>query len=423
MASLAKNNRNIITPKEKKVVLENFISLTTLQGINYFLPIIVLPYLIRIIGAEKFGLIAFAQAFIQYFMILTEYGFNLSATREISLCKEGKKEVCKIFSAVMSAKIILAGAAFLILLLVINFIPRFKSDWIVYILSFGAVIGNTLFPVWFFQGKEKMTYITVINVAGGLIYALLIFLCVKDAQDYLYVPVLNSFYFIITGLIGLFVVFKKFKIEFIVQTYGNVKAELKKGWDIFISNVAINTYTTTRIFAVGLLTNNILTGYYTVAERVAGLIQAFPLLSFSQAIYPRMSKIFLKNKKRAIYLMRKIQDSTTSIFAIVIPIIFLLTPMITRILCGIESQEAITSLRLLLVSAFFVGANAFKVQFLLVCGRADLYSKIHVLAALIGLPLVFILITYYSFLGAALSAVLLEIGIFILTFRFIEKFG
>src|SRR3989338_2604121 len=93
-----------ITPNEKKIVLANFISLTTLQGINYVLPVIVLPYLIRVIGPEKFGLVAFSQAFVQYFMIFTDYGFSLSATREISLCRGQKGKICSIFSSVMTVK-------------------------------------------------------------------------------------------------------------------------------------------------------------------------------------------------------------------------------------------------------------------------------------------------------------------------------
>ncbi|MDO9573217.1 MAG: oligosaccharide flippase family protein, partial [Candidatus Omnitrophota bacterium] len=88
----------IITKQEKKIVFQNFISLSTLQGINYILPLIVLPYLIRVIGIEKFGLIAFAQALVQYFMILTDYGFSLSATRKISLCADSDKKISAIFS-------------------------------------------------------------------------------------------------------------------------------------------------------------------------------------------------------------------------------------------------------------------------------------------------------------------------------------
>ena len=354
-------------------------------------------------------------------MILTDYGFSLSATREISLCHEENKKICAIFSSVMTVKIILAILSFLILLVIINFVPRFKHDWLIFLLSFGAVIGNSIFPVWFFQGTEKMSYIPKINIIGGVIYALCIFIFVKAPGDYLYIPLLNSLFFLITGVLGLYIVFKKFKVKFIFQTYGKIKQELKTGWDIFVSIVAINSYTTTRIFAVGLLTNNTFTGYYSIAEKIANLIQTFPLTSFSQAIYPRLSNIFAKNKTRALKIMRKIQYSTTSAFTIVIPILFLAAPWIVSIICGIEYKEITITLRLLLLSVFFIGANNFKVQFLLVCARADLYAKIHVAAALVGLPLIFLFINSFSYLGAAIATIIIEMGIFILTFKIAEK--
>ncbi|MDD5692717.1 MAG: oligosaccharide flippase family protein, partial [Candidatus Omnitrophica bacterium] len=253
--------RRIVTHRERRIVFKNFISLTTLQGMNYILPLAVLPYLIRVIGIERFGLIAFAQSFVQYFMILTDYGFTLSATREISLFGEHKEKSSAIFSSVMTVKFILAGISALALCAIIYFVPKFRNDWPVYILSFGTVIGSSLFPVWFFQGKEKMSYISVINVIGAVIYALCIFIFIKGPADYLLVPLLNSLLFIISGIWGLYIAFKRFDLRFVVQKYADIRKELRTGWDIFISILSVNAYTTTRIFAVGLLTNNVLTGF------------------------------------------------------------------------------------------------------------------------------------------------------------------
>ncbi|MFA4989236.1 MAG: flippase [Candidatus Omnitrophota bacterium] len=404
----------VITPKEKRVVLENFTSLSTLQGISYLIPLVILPYLIRVIGPEKFGLIAFAQALIQYFMIFTDYGFSLTATKKISLCKD-QKQASTVFSTVMTVKFILAFLSYLILLFLINAVPKFKHDWLLYVFSFGAVIGNTLFPVWLFQGAEKMKFITIINIIGGIIYTVSLFIFVKEPADYLLVPLLNSLFFIITGLLGLYIAFKEFDLEFVFQSYSNIREELKTGWEIFISTVAINTYTATRIFAVGLLTNNTLTGYYSIAEKITGVIQAFPLASLSQAIYPRMSKIFAKSKRRALRLMHKVQHSTTLTYLLAIPVLFFLAPVIVKIACGKNYPEAVISLKLLLLSIFFISANAFKIQFLLVCGRPDIYSRIHVLAALLGLPLIFIFIHYFSYLGAAAATITIEAIIFIST--------
>ena len=321
----------------------------------------------------------------------------------------------------MTVKLILVGVSFLILLVTINLIPRFRQDWLVYILSFGAVAGNTLFPVWLFQGKEKMAYTAGINAIGGITYAISVFVLVRTPADYLYVPLLNSLFLLVTGILGLYIAFRKFGLEFVFQTYEDIQRELKTGWHIFLSIVAINAYTTTRVFAVGLLTNNILTGYYSIAERIAGFIQSFPMDSFTQAIYPRLNKVFIKNKRRAVRLMHRAQHYTTTGFVICLPILFFFSPLITRIICGRSYPEVILALRFLIVSVFLVGANAFRVQFLLVCGRSDIYSKLHIAAALVGLPLIFVLIHYFSYLGAAISTTIIEAGVIIVTFRVVRK--
>lgn len=413
----------IITSREKRVVLENFISLTTLQGLSYVLPLAVLPYLVRVIGPERFGLIAFAQAFVQYFMIITDYGFSLSATRKISLCGRDKGATCAVFSSVLTVKLLLAGVCFLALLAIINFVPKFRNDWQVYALSFGAVVGNTLFPVWFFQGKERMVYIAGINIVGGIFYVTSIFLFVNGPSDYLLVPLFTSLFFLATGISGLYIAFRKFGLSFVFQRYRDIQQELRAGWDIFISVVAINAYTTTRVFAVGLLTNNVLTGYYSVAERVAGIIQSFPIDSLSQALYPRLTKIFVRNKARAAKLMRKIQRSVTFAYLITLPAVFFGAPLIAKAVCGKAYPEVILTLRALLLPVFLVAANAFRVQFLLVSGRPSAYSRLHLAAALIGLPLIFILTRFFSYLGAAWATALIEAGVILWTIRLVGTKG
>src|SRR5258708_36592627 len=100
---------------EGSKVLHNVKSLSWLQLVTYLFPLIILPYLFRVIGPEKFGLICFAQAFGQYFMILTDYGFSVSATKEISLCLENKTKFPNIIKSLMTKKQILTYLVFLTL--------------------------------------------------------------------------------------------------------------------------------------------------------------------------------------------------------------------------------------------------------------------------------------------------------------------
>jgi len=410
-----------MAPEEGKAVLSNFAALSTVQGITYILPIIIIPYLFRVIGPGKFGIIAFAQAFVQYFMILTDYGFTISATKEISLCSHDHHEVSRVFSAVMTVKLVLAFISLILLGIIVFFIPRFRIDWQVYILSFGIVVGNTLFPAWFFQGIEKMKHIAHLNIIGGFLMLLAIFILVRKAQDYLWIPTITSCGFLVTGVWAQAIVFKKFGVSYKFPGYPHLRQQISAGWDIFISNVAINAYTATRIFVVGLLTDKTITGFYAIAEKIAGAVQTFPLLSFSQAIFPRLSKIFNKDKALAFEIMRQIQLVTTGISFFCLSLAFIFTPEIVRVFCGGDYYSTVLSLRLLFIAVFFVSANAFRVQFLLVCGKTDVYSRIHVFMSMMGLPLIFFLVASLGFTGAAFASIGIEAGIFFITYYSIRN--
>ena len=421
LVKLIRKTYKMAHPRERKVVMKNVAFLSLLQAITYLVPIIIVPYLFRVLGPEKFGLIAFAQAFVQYFVILTDYGFNISATKEISLCRDEHAKVCRAFSSVMTVKLALAALSLLILGSIVYFVPRFRNDWLVYILSFGTVVGSTIFPLWFFQGTEKMHYITNLNILGGVLLAIFTFSFVKGPQDYLMVPVINSSVFLITGLLGQYTALRKFRVTFKFHGYKKFQQQLKAGWDIFISISAINAYTTTRVFMLGLLTNNYITGFYSIAERIASACQTFPLNSFSQAIFPSLSKIFQRNKAKAFAIMQHLQQITTIISLLCLPLIFIFAEGIIKLVCGAAYLKAVLSLRLLIISVFFIAANAFRVQFLLVCGKTDIFSRIHVTMAIIGLPLIVVLINSFSYVGAAAATVAIEAGIFAITYLSVKK--
>ena len=270
-------------------LVDNFISLVALQIISYVIPLITLPYLSRILAVDKFGLIFFAAAFMQYFIILIDFGFDLSATREIAVNRYNKNNLSNIFNSVIIIKISLMILSFIILCLILLFIPKFKENGLIFLLSFLMVAGNAIYPTWFFQGMEHMKYITFLNILSKTIFLILIFIFVKHQSDYVLVPLLNSLGFLTAGVLGFIFAVKKFNVKLYFPKINSLKRQFKYSSEFFISRLSVSIYTNTNTFCLGLVNSNLLVGYYVAAEKIYQAVNGLktPLVT---ALYPFISK-------------------------------------------------------------------------------------------------------------------------------------
>lgn len=275
----------LIDISERKRFLGNFLSLATLQGLNYILPLLTLPYLVRVLGADKFGTLALATAIVGYFIVITDYGFNYTATREVSLYRENPEKLNEIFSSVMIIKSILLLISLLVLVLLTIFFDRFSSDPLLYFLTFGIVFGQVLFPIWFFQGVEKMKYITIINIVSKVCFTLAIFILVKHSSDYHLVPLLTSLGAIFAGIYSLYLIYKKFNIRFSFQKISTIKSYLKGGSHLFFTSALSNLLTSSGVIVLSFVASTSIVGYYSAIEKlfraVVGLFSPI-----TQALYP-----------------------------------------------------------------------------------------------------------------------------------------
>ena len=400
---------NLGLDSDKKRLLENFISLSVLQGANYILPLITLPYLVRVLGPEKFGLIAFAQAFVQYFNILTDYGFNLSATREISIHRENKKKISEIFSSVIIIKFALLILSFVIMTVIVFSFEKFKKDWLVYYLTFGIVVGQMLFPVWLFQGMEKMKYITFLNILAKLIFTVAIFVFVRKVSDYLYVPLINSLGFVMIGIFALWITFREFKIYLKLPSIAEIKDIFRKSWYIFLSNLSGNIYGQGTTFILGLVSSNFIVGYYSAAEK---LVKAIASLSqpVAQSLYPyivklQMGDLFL-NFRKVIVL--------SSVFAMLVT--FLVFEKANSIICllfGVGMKSSVIDLKILSIAMFFTMLNVVKQPYIYAIKRDRENFLMYLLIGLSFVPLCFFLSLYFKDIGTSISLIYVEVSVFI----------
>lgn len=404
----------------KKRLITNFISLAIMQGLNFILPIVTLPYLLKVVGPADFGLISWAQSFVTYFILFTDYGFNFVATRDISISRENKKQVSIIFSSVMLVKLILLAVSFLVLFLLVSFVPKFQHDSLLYYLTFGMAVGSVLFPVWFFQGMENMKIISILNIISKLVFTLGIFVLVKSPSEYLYVPILNSLGYIAIGVVALYLIIFQYKIKLTLPSKDQLMHQFKEGWDIFISNLATSLYTTSNIFVLGFFANNTIVGYYSSAEKIVKAITSLisPLI---QTVYPFLSKALQDSREHALSIINKIFILITVAMGIISLAIGLFAPLLVDFL-GTKYIQTVPLLQIMAILPLILGwANVFGILTMINFDFKRQLSRIYIIAGIFSIILMIILIPIFKQYGTAWTAVLTEIFATLMMFLFLWK--
>src|SRR5690625_1939106 len=151
-------------------LLGNITSLGLVRGLDYLVPVVTLPYLMRVIGLELYGLIDYAIALARYFSAVINYGFGVTAVRSIALERQDKDLVSKIYSETMTAiglLIVLAGAVYVPIVVAIE---AFRVHLALYLFAFAFVSLQALFPAWLFRGLERIAMGAKLTAASRILY-------------------------------------------------------------------------------------------------------------------------------------------------------------------------------------------------------------------------------------------------------------
>lgn len=404
---------------ENKVIASNYMSLLILQAANYILPLLVLPFLVRVLGADKFGLVMFAQSLSVFLTVFVDFGFNLSGTREISLSRDDKKKCSEIFNAIMIIKLFLIILAFGILFILTITFSRFSVDKEVYLLSFGIVIGQALFPVWFFQGIENMKFVTIINISAKLIFTLLVFVLIRKESDYIYVPVYNSLGFIISGLFGFLLCFKH--INFILPSYVLIRRLVLESFSLFVSNFAVTLYTSSNVFILGLFTGNAIVGVFSSMEKIILAIKNVytPLY---QAIYPWLAK---QQDKAKVININKLTPFILVLGVLITLVILIFGKSILHIIYDNEFIESYYIIfKILSFIAVFSGVSMlYNSLFFPAIKKYKLRMNIMIVAGIVNLLISLYLVKHYGIYGITISVTFTELLLLLLGYYYFKKYS
>lgn len=413
--------RKVMQNPDYRALAENFTSLSALQVINYVSTIVTFPYLVKVLGVEKFGLLSFAQSFVTYFILLTNYGFSLTGIQQTALARNDKEKSGKILSSMIGAKTFLMIISLLLLTLIVISFEKFRQNYTIYYYCFAMVIAEAYTPYWFFRGIERMRYITIFTGITKTFYITGIFLFVKNPKHFYLVPLLSGISTLLVDIEAFRLIYFKLNYKLVIPTLQEILGQLKDGFAIFVSQVAINLYTTTNIFILGILTNNTYVGYYAAAQKILLIVSSLIGL-IQQTFYPFVNRLTSTNLQKATTFIKHLLKTLRKFSFILSTLIFIFAPILVRIVLGPQYLPAISTISLLSFIPYITTFSAtYGILVMLPLGYKKEYMKILCSASLINIILSIILVPLLKHNGTALSVTITEAYISLAMWFFLQK--
>jgi PST family polysaccharide transporter len=330
----------------KSKISSNIIFLYFLTIAKIVFPLLTFPYLTRVLTVDVYGMVSYVRATIIYMQIFVDFGFSLSAVKDIARIKNDKIRVGEITGDVIIAKLLLCVIGMVILLVLCVSISILQNNLLYTFLSYVVVILSVFLLDYLFRGIEEMQLVSLTFIIMKGASTLLTFVFVKGDADILWIPVLD----IISSFFALFFVYvqlKKLHIKIIFRNIIYAWKSLKESFIYFISNMATTAFGGLNTMLIGIYIPDVKEiAYWSVAMTLVSGAQAL-YNPITGGVYPQM----VKNPSMRIIKKLLLVFMPCVIFGCLFTWIF--AEDIVRIINGPNYDEAAEVLRYLVPVLFF----------------------------------------------------------------------
>jgi PST family polysaccharide transporter len=413
--------KNIFNKAEYQRIGANVLSLMLLNGIYFLSPLILIPYLMKTIGSELYGVYIFSWTIVYYFIFIVNYGFDYSSTREIAINRYDKDKVSEIYSTTFYSRLLLLAVSIFILFLTIIFIDKINTNAQLILLGLGVIAGQAFFPTWLFQGMEEMKFITIINSIIRILPIILIFIFVKSGSDIDYIMGFQSVGYVVGGVFSHFFAIKHFELTLKRPNIQKIKNNLRSGWSLFLSTVGVSLYREANTVILGFITNNfVLVGYYALADKFIRIVQLIAN-SFSQALFPYFGHNLMENKKVAIRKFRKV-GLYYAIFLLTASVaLYFFIPWLIKIYLSNDYPEIVRDVRIMSPIILIGGLNYYLgVAGLVNLNHKNIFTTFVLITGFVNITLSIFLSKIYLDAGAAVSLTIAETVLFLMIISYLQ---
>ena len=335
--------KNII--RNNKTIAQNTGYLTIIEFVHLLLPFVALPYVLRTIGTERYGMVAFAQTIVSYFTIVINYGLDVYAVKEVAVNRDNKENLDDIVSTVISVKMILFILSFCVFLLGLVFVPFMAQHKFLMFCALGPWMLEIFFPIWFFQGIEKMKYVTIVNCMALFFYTITVFIFVRQESDYEFVALLQSVGQFLAGCVASYCLLNVEKVKLHFPKMKMIRLVFKESFSFWLSRVSSVFNMNLAKTVSGLVLSMESVAAFDLAQKIVNAI-LIPTRMLNKAAYPHIART--QNRKFATKFLCLVSLIAVSLSAM----IYLMAPYIIEFFSGYRMQETIDILRILCIFSF-----------------------------------------------------------------------
>lgn len=405
-----------------KVFFKNLSALSLIQISNTLIPLLIIPYLTRIISPENFSELEFARYFCHFFTVVVNYGFDVTITRTIANKKNNHGFISYLGSQVFYAKFLLLVVSFLVFVLLVHHTERWHEIQLLLYSTFAINLGFLLFPQWLFQGLEKLIKVSILHFISKVVMAILIILLIREDSNYWIFNALQSLGLILVGLYSFVLIKKYVNFRFFVPSLATIKKITIQATPVFLSTVLIITPGLIYFFLIERFGSSRDLVAYSTANKVIVSIQTILLIPFSQAFFPMISRqvnesffLFKQNIRKSALVAGGV-GLVTGLFILVF------APVIIKVIFGEAYLSAKYSLQMLgFLPMVSIIAHIYVFQALLSLKKDRLFMKIYMFVILFNLIACYV---FYKEITAELTIViriLADVLLLLLGYYFYKK--
>ncbi|MGG0716039.1 flippase [Robertmurraya massiliosenegalensis] len=397
---------------------KNYLFELMYQIIMVLFPLMTVPYVSRVLGANGVGVFAYSGSIVQYFILMGTLGIGVYGSKTIATVRDDKQKLSRTFFSIFALQIIMSLLAIVAYVLFVQFGVN-ESKLIMYIQTL-ALLSCLVDCTWFFTGLEKFKSIVLRNTVVRVISIILLFILVKNPDD------LAIYTLIMTGstLVGQIVLWVGIKdyITYVPITFPDILSHLKPTLVYFIPLIAIQIYFVLNKTMLGVFSTKTEVGLFDYADKLLKVCLTF-VTSLGTIMLPKIAYIFSSGKTEEVkgYIHKSLDFSTM----IAVPIMFGLAGISSEFIPWYLGKEFEQTINILLIISptilFMAWSGVFGTQYLLPLGRMKVYNVSVYIGAVINLVMNLFLIKQYGAIGAAISTLAAEFFVLIVQFIAIKR--